>query len=664
MENSLSVACYPGDLNMNEARAGSFPKKACDYEGATRDGVEARASSGYLQHKADDCSLQTKTNGTFSKGEPPEGVSPVNIVSPTMGFPAQTRDISLSEGGMVLSGSHWEMNNTNATSESEEEGEERSISEASSYCDPQLEQEPGKQLGHQEEGLHRQQGIMIGASGDSQAWEKGRVPASSAEPHGEPDLIIEVTGGQRIKAHKSILAEKSDYFRARSSRDILKIKGLSYQTLQLLVDYIYSLELEVKQDNVVDVISGAKFLQIPCAVQCAMDSMRSQISLKNCYQVLFIAKKQRLNELKEAAYKFMSDHFLQVLRDPAVYGKLTGAERDLILQRRMDGKQCLVVAEINDAFERLSSSSRPQSRESSRPQSPSSVMSLEDDGTSYQVHCYSESSRNWRSLTRMPEEANTKGCGVCVLYNYLFVAGGIKGSGEKAKLSDQVFCYNPLTDSWEKVRSLSQPRSQLKLLALDGYLYAIGGECLLTVEKYDPRLDRWSSVAPIPKGAFAVAHEATACNGEIYVSGGTLFYRLLKYDPKRDEWQECPYNNSRRRSAGMVSHRGCIYRFDVSREHGLSVFTYNSMARHWSEGVTLLRPGHGPAPPTIPFRCTVMGSSIYCLNRASTLRVPLPPEGSGGEMGSCEAEHLSSPEEVKGVLFPFVLSLPESKQVH
>ncbi|KAM4771070.1 kelch repeat and BTB domain-containing protein 11 [Rhinophrynus dorsalis] len=657
MQNSVPFSCCSEDMNMNEGRTGTFPKRVCEYQCTPGDEHDAGDSSRVLQQNLLDISNHTKTNGAFSRHQELDSskCEPDVQLLGNARSPGQEK----SYGELTCEGAQWEMNN--ATSGSEEEGEERSVSDTGTYSDQLCSAglEPGAQPEHWEEEESDQLG-RVTAPGSRHTLRPGNSP--STEPPGEPDLVIEVTGGQRIHAHKSVLAEKSDYFRARSSRDILKIKGVSYQTLQLLVDYIYKLELEVRQDNVVEVISGAKFLQIPCAVQCAMDSMRSQVSLKNCYQVLHIAKKHRLNELREATYRFMSEHYLQVLRDPAVYGKLTGAERDLILQRRMDGKQCLVVAEINDAFERLSSSSRPQSRESSRPQSPSSVMSLEEDVNTYQVHCYNESSGGWRSLTKIPEEANTKGCGVCVLYNYLFIAGGIKGSGDKAKLSDQVFCYNTLTDSWDKVRAMSQPRSQLKLVALDGYLYAVGGECLFTVEKYDPRLDRWSSVASLPKGAFAVAHEATTCNGEIYVSGGTLFYRLLKYDPKRDEWQECPYNNSRRRSAGMVSHRGCIYRFDVSREHGLSVFTYNSIARHWSEGIKLLRPG--PPPPNLPFRCTVMGTNIYCLNRASMLRIPLPPEGTGGMMCSCEPEHFPSPEDAKGVLFPFVLSLPDAKSVH
>ncbi|NWR86110.1 KBTBB protein, partial [Furnarius figulus] len=493
-------------------------------------------------------------------------------------------------------------------------------------------------------------------------------------PAEEPDLVIEVSG-RRIRAHKAVLAAKSDYFRARASRDVLRVKGVSYGALRLLLEYVYTARMgEVRHDNLAEVVSGARVLQMPCALHCAAEAMRAQLCLGNCYQLLCLAKKQRLAELREAAYRFMSDHYLEVLREPGVYGRLSGPERDLILQRRLEaGRPCLLVAEVSDAFERPGGGSRPQSRESSRPQSPSSVVSLEDSGSL--IHCYQEASGEWRVLTRLPEEANAKGCAMCVLHNYLFLAGGIVagpvGSEPRARLSDKVFCYNPLTDTWSQVRPLGQPRSQLKLLALDGYLYAVGGECLFTVERYDPRADRWSPVAPLPKGAFAVAHEATTCNGEIYVSGGSLFYRLLKYDPKRDEWQECPYNSSRRRSADMVAFKSFIYRFDVSSGRGgeqgpgggtaggVEVFRYNTVAKCWSQCASL-RPSGGPIQP---FRCAPLGNTIYCVNRTGTLRFSLAQDGEveadGGLKGTFDGELLKAPLDVKGVLLPFVLSLPE-----
>ncbi|XP_064001920.1 kelch repeat and BTB domain-containing protein 11 [Pogoniulus pusillus] len=511
----------------------------------------------------------------------------------------------------------------------------------------------------------------INNSGGQPQEEDEEAVGPRDRPAEEPDLVIEVSG-RRIRAHKSVLAAKSDYFRARASRDVLRVKGVSYGALRLLIDYVYTARMgEVRHDNLAEVVSGARVLQMPCALHCAAEAMRAQLRLDNCYQLLCLAKKQRLAELREAAYRFMSDHYLEVLREPSVYGRLSGTERDLILQRRMEaGRPCLLVAEVSDAFERPGGGSRPQSRESSRPQSPSSVVSLEE--SSSLIHCYQEGSGEWRVLTRLPEEANAKGCAMCVLHNYLFLAGGITSGGEpRARLSDKVFCYNPLTDTWSQVRPLAQARSQLKLLALDGYIYAVGGECLFTVERYDPRADRWSPVAPLPKGAFAVAHEATTCNGEIYVSGGSLFYRLLKYDPKRDEWQECPYNSSRRRSADMVAFKSFIYRFDVSSSRGgeqgpgggtgggVEVFRYNTVAKRWSQCASL-RPSSGPVQP---FRCAPLGNIIYCVNRTGTLRFSLAQDGEveadGGLKGTFDTELLKPPLDVKGVLLPFVLTLPE-----
>uniref|UniRef100_A0A8C9UEJ1 Kelch repeat and BTB domain containing 11 n=1 Tax=Serinus canaria TaxID=9135 RepID=A0A8C9UEJ1_SERCA len=305
----------------------------------------------------------------------------------------------------------------------------------------------------------------------------------------------------------SVTRSVADYFYKYTNHSTLDIAYTSPWPV-LLSSHCLVFKINIRDVISLLMILGARVLQMPCALHCAAEAMRAQLCLGNCYQLLCLAKKQRLAELREAAYRFMSDHYLEVLREPSVYGRLSGAERDLILQQRMDaGRPCLLVAEVSDAFERPGGGSRPQSRESSRGE--------------------------WRVLTRLPEEANAKGCAMCVLHNYLFLAGGIVtgqvGSEPRARLSDKVFCYNPLTDTWSQVRPLAQPRSQLKLLALDGYLYAVGGECLFTVERYDPRADRWSPVAPLPKGAFAVAHEATTCNGEIYVSGGSLFYRLLEH---------------------------------------------------------------------------------------------------------------------------------------
>ncbi|KAM3842567.1 kelch repeat and BTB domain-containing protein 11-like [Diretmus argenteus] len=373
---------------------------------------------------------------------------------------------------------------------------------------------------------------------------------------------------------------------------------------------------------------------------------RHIITADNCYDILTEAKRKDLPDLRDRVYKYMSDHFLQVLRNPGVYGRLSGAEREQILSRRMEGRRLLSVAEINEVYDRVGS------REDSRPQSPVSTPVSAPEENHRWVYCFHPETNTWEVLTRMPEQIQTKGSGICTMYNYLFVAGGIQTlQGTQTKVSDQVFCYNPLTDVWTEIRPLSQPRSQLKLVSMDGYLFAIGGECLFTVERYDPRLDRWTPVAPLPRGSFAVAHEATSCGGELFVSGGSLFYRLLKFDSRRDEWEECPFNESRRRSTDMVAHRSHVYRFDVNRERGgVNVFKYNTVVKVWHGGACF------PLDDPRPFRCAVLGDRIYCVNKSQILQFLVQDEDEERFL----PDVLPPPAEARGALVPFVLTLAKT----
>ncbi|XP_078069358.1 kelch repeat and BTB domain-containing protein 11 [Mustelus asterias] len=510
--------------------------------------------------------------------------------------------------------------------------------------------------------------------------EGGAAPASSAP---EPDLVIEVSG-RRIRAHKAVLAERSDFFRARLSRQFLSLRGLNFEALRLLLDYSYGAGMAARADNAAELIAAAQYLQMPCALHSAVDSLKGQLELGNCLELLGLAKRQRLPELREAAYRFMSDHYLRVLREPTVYGRLSGAERELILRLRTAqagppqargaasassppaaGERCLVLADVNEVFERPSPGhSRSVSREGSRSQSPEAGGSSPElcEPPVRWLYRHDPAADRWRRLSPIPAAAaDTRGCGLCTLHNYLFVAGGLRGSGSRARPSDRVFSYNPATGQWAELRPMRQARSQLKLVALDGHLYAIGGECLFSVERYDPRADRWSAAAPLPRGGFAVAHQAAACSGYIFVSGGSLFYRLLRYDPRRDEWQECPCSSSRRRSADMVALGRCLYRFDLERDsRAIALSKYNTVGRRWSECGSLLPASASPSAPQ-PFRCALMGRDIYCVNRACVLRFTLAEEDEDqpGPAAPGALQELQPCLEGKGLLFPVVLTFPD-----
>ncbi|OBS73076.1 hypothetical protein A6R68_12369 [Neotoma lepida] len=333
-----------------------------------------------------------------------------------------------------------------------------------------------------------------------------------------------------------------------------------------------------------------------------------KLDLGSCLEVLAFAQQHGELGLAQETYVLMSNNLLHVLGDPHLYRQLSGADRERILNlRTCQGQTVLGVLVLPSLYQvsRSGLTRGPHGEEA--PATGPEHLHLHT-----YLHVFNPQENVWRPLTQVPEEVPLRGCGLCTMHNYLFLAGGIRGSGAKAVCSNKVFCYNPLTNIWSQVRSMQQARAQLKLVALDGMLYAIGGECLYSMERYDPRTDTWTLRASLPEGTFPVAHEAVVCRGDIYVTGGHLFYRLLRYSPVKDSWDECPYSASHRRSSDMVALGGFLYRFDLLRGVGAAVMRYNTVTGSWSRAASL------PLPDPAPLHCTVLGNTIYCLNHQVT----------------------------------------------
>ncbi|XP_068827675.1 kelch domain-containing protein 7B [Capricornis sumatraensis] len=368
------------------------------------------------------------------------------------------------------------------------------------------------------------------------------------------------------------------------------------------------------------------------------------LDLGSCLDALAFAQQHGDPGLAQETYAWMSDNLLHVLRDPNLYRQLSGADRERIVSLRTGRGPAMLGALVLPG---LYGASRSGLTRDSPAAEALAVGPAALPPPAY-LHVFHPGENTWRPLTKVPQEAPLRGCGLCTLHNYLFLAGGIRGSGAEAVCTNEVFCYNPLTDVWSQVRPMQQARAQLKLVALDGLLYAIGGECLYSMECYDPRADAWTPRAPLPAGAFPVAHEAVACQGDIYVTGGHLFHRLLRYRPTKDAWDECPYSASHRRSGDMVALGGFLYRFDLLRGVGAAVMRYNPVTSSWSRAAAL------PLPAPAPLRCAALGNTIYCLNHQVTATFTVS-EGTA----QFQAKELQPfPLGTKGVLCPFTLTLP------
>lgn len=102
---------------------------------------------------------------------------------------------------------------------------------------------------------------------------------------------------------------------------------------------------------------------------------------------------------------------------------------------------------------------------------------------------------------------------------------------------------------WIRKTDMPTPRMVLKVCAVNGKIYAIGGDAgdaalrltLDVVEEYDPGQDVWTKRSKMPskRQSFAVV----TFDNKIYIIGGwrapgDFPSEIYVYDPKKDEWTE------------------------------------------------------------------------------------------------------------------------------
>lgn len=98
------------------------------------------------------------------------------------------------------------------------------------------------------------------------------------------------------------------------------------------------------------------------------------------------------------------------------------------------------------------------------------------------------------------------GVGVAVCNGFLYAVGGhdAPASNPTASRFDCVERYDPKTDTWTLVAPISSPRDAVGVCLLGERLYAVGGyngqQYLDEVEAYDPQSNEWRKVSSLLTG--------------------------------------------------------------------------------------------------------------------------------------------------------------------
>ena len=128
-------------------------------------------------------------------------------------------------------------------------------------------------------------------------------------------------GEEIFSAHRIVLAASSDYFHAmfahgmkESNQEVIELKdeNISAAALKIVLDSIYSGDLQVNDENIFEVLVAADHLQVTSSVQQCCDYLQTQFvdqlrfDVQTYCRVSAIADRHGLKDLQEATQTKMA----------------------------------------------------------------------------------------------------------------------------------------------------------------------------------------------------------------------------------------------------------------------------------------------------------------------------------------------------------------------
>ena len=125
--------------------------------------------------------------------------------------------------------------------------------------------------------------------------------------------------GKCIPAHRNVLAAASLYFHAmfttdfkERKQDIVDLKDISYSGLQTVIQGIYSLKLNLTEENLCDTLSAANLLQVDAIIKECKKFMLKVLTSDTCFHYLNVADTYNIQSVVETVDKYILEHFVAV----------------------------------------------------------------------------------------------------------------------------------------------------------------------------------------------------------------------------------------------------------------------------------------------------------------------------------------------------------------
>ncbi|CAK8685755.1 unnamed protein product [Clavelina lepadiformis] len=157
---------------------------------------------------------------------------------------------------------------------------------------------------------------------------------------------------------------------------------------------------------------------------------------------------------------------------------------------------------------------------------------------------YNAVERKWSSIRNMNKTRIHHA--LVSVRGLLYALGGLDGI-----TTNTAECYDPQIGNWEYIPPMKTCRSSLTAVVLNNEIYAIGGNGLSSVEKYNLDTKTWIDVPSMNEKR----RGGSACvvDGLIWVFGGEGVKTVEFYDPATNKWQVSTNMDRERRYSGVLS---------------------------------------------------------------------------------------------------------------
>ena len=386
--------------------------------------------------------------------------------------------------------------------------------------------------------------------------------------------------GVEFKAHRIVLASSSGYFltlfesNMRDAADATHaIQGIRPAALEALLAFVYEGACEIEEGLLTEVLEAAARLVVDALKQACADAIGARLTPSNALDGWRLADVFTLPALEKAALEaalrgfeelpvqlatgaevlaLVQDNRLVVKSEETVFRSCVqwweAAERpEAELLAVMKHVRFAVMAE---EFLRETVGAWPALQSTEVQSMLSNAVLPAVDGTKVvprsgfgprliyvvggsdeydemvsTMELYDLQNASWTQLASMAVPRSSHGC--VALDGKLYAAGGQSEAedigSENDPAEDSAEVYDPQTDGWLPLAKMTTARVHLGLAAVGGKVYAIGGygatgSALDSVEAYDPQLGCWALVASMSVRRMGPA--SVVLYGKIYVMGG------------------------------------------------------------------------------------------------------------------------------------------------